>query len=104
LSKEYRNIRSLAKEYANVFPAPQRSARKAEHYARAWRQVEPFEEMGFITSAHRRPQFEHLVPFLENVRDIRKADRLDSPRDGKGVAINGGILADKMHGVASSTL
>src|SRR5271170_5651772 len=34
-SKEYRNLRHIAKEFANLFPRPIReAARKAEHYAR----------------------------------------------------------------------
>ncbi len=71
-SKEYRNIRHIAKNFANLFPRRlKEAARKAEHYGRAmltggtW-----FEEMGFYyvgpIDGH---NLEHLVPVLENVRD-----------------------------------
>jgi 1-deoxy-D-xylulose-5-phosphate synthase len=71
-SKEYRNLRHIAKEFANIFPRPIReAARKAEHYARGMvTGGTMFEELGFYyvgpIDGH---NLEHLVPVLENVRD-----------------------------------
>ncbi len=104
-SKEYRNIRSLAKEFANIFPRPlKEAARKAEHYARGMVTGGTlFEEMGFYyvgpIDGH---NFEHLVPVLENVRDdpqggpvlihiVTKKGRGYKPAE---------CAPDKMHGVA----
>ncbi len=105
-SKEYRNIRHLAKEFTNIFPRPLKdAARKAEHYARGLVTGGTlFEEMGFYyvgpIDGH---NFEHLVPVLENVRD--------DPQGGpvlihivteKGHGYAPAVEAyDKMHGVAS---
>jgi 1-deoxy-D-xylulose-5-phosphate synthase len=71
-SKEYRNIRHIAKEFANIFPRPLReAARKAEHYGRGMVTGGTFfEELGFYyvgpIDGH---NMEHLIPVLENVRD-----------------------------------
>lgn len=72
-SKEYRNLRHIAKEFANLFPRPIReAARKAEHYARDMVTAggTMFEDLGFYyvgpIDGH---NLEHLVPVLENVRD-----------------------------------
>lgn len=71
-SKEYRNIRHVAKEFANLFPRPlKEAARKAEHYARGMITGGTlFEELGFYyvgpIDGH---NLEHLLPVLENVRD-----------------------------------
>jgi len=71
-SKEYRGLRHIAKEFANLFPRPIReAARKAEHYARGMVTGGTlFEEMGFYyvgpIDGH---NLEHLVPVLENIRD-----------------------------------
>jgi 1-deoxy-D-xylulose-5-phosphate synthase len=71
-SKEYRGLRSLAKEFARIFPRPiKESARKAEHYARGMVTGGTlFEEMGFYyvgpIDGH---NLEHLIPVLENLRD-----------------------------------
>jgi 1-deoxy-D-xylulose-5-phosphate synthase len=71
-SKEYRNIRHVAKEFANLFPRPIReAARKAEHYARGMVTGGTlFEELGFYyvgpIDGH---NLEQLLPVLENVRD-----------------------------------
>lgn len=71
-SKEYRGLRHVAKEFANLFPRPIReAARKAEHYARGMVTGGGlFEELGFYyvgpIDGH---NLEHLVPVLENVRD-----------------------------------
>jgi 1-deoxy-D-xylulose-5-phosphate synthase len=71
-SKEYRNIRHMAKEFAKLFPRPiKEAARKAEHYARGLMTGGTlFEELGFYyigpIDGH---NLEHLLPVLENVRD-----------------------------------
>lgn len=71
-SKEYRGLRHIAKEFANLFPRPiKEAARKAEHYARGMVTGGTlFEELGFYyigpIDGH---NLEHLVPVLENVRD-----------------------------------
>lgn len=71
-SKEYRKIRHIAKEFANLFPRPlKETARKAEHYARGMITGGTlFEELGFYyvgpIDGH---NLEHLLPVLENVRD-----------------------------------
>ncbi len=71
-SKEYRSIRHMAKEFANLFPRPLKDmARKAEHYARGMITGGTlFEELGFYyvgpIDGH---NLEHLIPVLENVRD-----------------------------------
>ena len=71
-SKEYRGLRHIAKEFANLFPRRLKEvARKAEHYARGMVTGGTlFEEMGFYyvgpIDGH---NLEHLVPVLENVRD-----------------------------------
>lgn len=105
-SKEYRNIRHMAKEFADIFPRPLKDvARKAEHYARGLVTGGTlFEEMGFYyvgpIDGH---NFDHLVPVLENVRD--------DPQGGpvlihivteKGHGYEPATKAsDRMHGVAS---
>jgi len=71
-SKEYRGLRSIAKEFAKLFPRRlTEAARKAEHYARGMVTGGTlFEELGFYyvgpIDGH---NLEHLVPVLENVRD-----------------------------------
>jgi 1-deoxy-D-xylulose-5-phosphate synthase len=71
-SKEYRGLRHVAKEFANLFPRRlKEAARKAEHYARGMVTGGTlFEELGFYyvgpIDGH---NLEHLVPVLENVRD-----------------------------------
>ena len=104
-SKEYRNIRHLAKEFTNIFPRPlKEAARKAEHYARGMVTGGTlFEEMGFYyvgpIDGH---NFEHLIPVLENVRDDKKGGPVlihIVTEKGRGYAP--AIAApDKMHGVA----
>ncbi len=104
-SKEYRNLRHLAKEFANIFPRPiKEAARKAEHYARGMVTGGTlFEEMGFYyvgpIDGH---NFDHLIPVLENVRD----DPQGGPvlihivtQKGRGYA-PAECAPDKMHGVA----
>jgi 1-deoxy-D-xylulose-5-phosphate synthase len=71
-SKEYRGLRSVAKEFAKLFPRRlTEAARKAEHYARGMVTGGTlFEEFGFYyvgpIDGH---NLEHLVPVLENIRD-----------------------------------
>lgn len=71
-SKEYRGLRSVAKEFAKLFPRRlTEAARKAEHYARGLVTGGTlFEELGFYyvgpIDGH---NLDHLVPVLENVRD-----------------------------------
>jgi len=105
-SKEYRNLRHLAKSFTDVFPRPlKEAARKAEHYARGLVTGGTlFEEMGFYyvgpIDGH---NFEHLIPVLENVRD--------DPQGGpvlihivteKGHGYEPAVKSsDRMHGVAS---
>ncbi|MDD3181436.1 MAG: 1-deoxy-D-xylulose-5-phosphate synthase [Alphaproteobacteria bacterium] len=104
-SKEYRNIRHMAKEFANIFPRPlKEAARKAEHYARGMVTGGTlFEEMGFYyvgpIDGH---NFEHLVPVLENVRDDPKGGPVlihIVTEKGRGYA-PAVAAPDKMHGVA----
>lgn len=104
-SKEYRNIRHLAKEFANIFPRPlKEAARKAEHYARGMVTGGTlFEEMGFYyvgpIDGH---NFEHLIPVLENVRDDKKGGPVlihIVTEKGRGYA-PAVAAPDKMHGVA----
>ncbi len=103
-SREYRNLRHIAKEFADIFPRPiKEAARKAEHYARGLVTGGTlFEEMGFYyvgpIDGH---NFEHLVPVLENVRD----DPQGGPvlihivtQKGRGYA-PAECAPDKMHGV-----
>ncbi|MGE4351047.1 MAG: 1-deoxy-D-xylulose-5-phosphate synthase [Bdellovibrionales bacterium] len=104
-SKEYRNIRHMAKEFANIFPRPlKEAARKAEHYARGMVTGGTlFEEMGFYyigpIDGH---NFEHLVPVLENVRDDPKGGPVlihIVTEKGRGYA-PAEAAPDKMHGVS----
>ena len=91
-SKEYRNIRHIAKEFASMFPRPLRdAARKAEHYARGMVTGGTlFEELGFYyvgpIDGH---NLEHLVPVLENVRD-----------DPQGGPVLIHVVTEKGHGYA----
>ena len=104
-SKEYRNIRHLAKEFADIFPRPlKEAARKAEHYARGMVTGGTlFEEMGFYyvgpIDGH---NFEHLVPVLENVRDDPKGGPVlihIVTEKGRGYA-PAECAPDKLHAVA----
>ena len=91
-SKEYRNIRHMAKEFANLFPRPlKEAARKAEHYARGMITGGTlFEELGFYyvgpIDGHNLDQ---LIPVLENVRD-----------DPQGGPILIHVITEKGHGYA----
>ena len=91
-SREYRGLRSLAKEFAKIFPRPiKEAARRAEHYARGFVTGGTlFEEMGFYyvgpIDGH---NLEHLVPVLENVRD-----------DPEGGPVLIHVVTEKGHGYA----
>ncbi len=91
-SKEYRGLRHIAKEFANLFPRPlKEAARKAEHYARGMVTGGTlFEEMGFYyvgpIDGH---NLDHLVPVLENIRDDKQ---------GGPVLIH--VVTEKGHGYA----
>ncbi|MBI1273390.1 MAG: 1-deoxy-D-xylulose-5-phosphate synthase [Alphaproteobacteria bacterium] len=91
-SKEYRNIRHMAKEFAGLFPRPLReAARKAEHYARGMVTGGTlFEELGFYyvgpIDGH---NLDHLLPVLENVRD-----------DPQGGPVLIHVVTEKGHGYA----
>src|SRR5580698_3360297 len=91
-SREYRNLRHIAKNFANLFPRRLKEvARKAEHYGRGmltggtW-----FEELGFYyvgpIDGH---NLDHLVPVLENVRD-----------DPQGGPVLVHVVTQKGHGYA----
>jgi len=104
-SREYRNLRHIAKEFSKIFPRPiKEAARKAEHYARGLVTGGTlFEELGFYyvgpIDGH---NFDHLIPVLENVRD----DLQGGPvlihvvtEKGRGYA-PAEKAADKLHAVA----
>lgn len=103
-SREYRSIRHVAKEFAEIFPRPlKEAARKAEHYARGMVTGGTlFEEMGFYyvgpIDGH---NFEHLIPVLENVRDDPKGGPVlihIVTQKGRGYK-PAECAPDKMHGV-----
>ncbi len=89
-SKEYRGLRSVAKEFGKLFPRRlTEAARKAEHYARGMVTGGTlFEEFGFYyvgpIDGH---NLEHLVPVLENIRD-----------DPQGGPVLIHIVTEKGHG------
>ncbi len=91
-SKEYRGIRSVAKEFGKLFPRRlTEAARKAEHYARGFvTGGSLFEELGFYyvgpIDGH---NMEHLVPVLENIRD-----------DPEGGPVLIHVVTQKGHGYA----
>jgi len=91
-SKEYRSLRHIAKEFANLFPRRiKEAAHKAERYARGMVTGGTlFEELGFYyvgpIDGH---NLEHLVPVLENVRD-----------DPQGGPVLIHVVTQKGHGYA----
>jgi len=104
-SKQYRGLRDLGKQVANVLPRPLReAAARAEEYARGMVTGGTlFEEMGFYyvgpIDGH---NLDHLLPVLENVRD----DKGTGPvlihcvtQKGRGYA-PAEASADKLHAVA----
>jgi 1-deoxy-D-xylulose-5-phosphate synthase len=91
-SKEYRGLRHIAKEFANLFPRRlKQAAKKAESYARGMVTGGTlFEELGFYyvgpIDGH---NLEHLLPVLENVRD-----------DPEGGPVLIHVVTQKGHGYA----
>lgn len=91
-SKEYRNLRHIAKEFAKIFPRRiKEAAHKVERYARGMVTGGTlFEELGFYyvgpIDGH---NLEHLVPVLENVRD-----------DPQGGPVLIHVVTQKGHGYA----
>jgi 1-deoxy-D-xylulose-5-phosphate synthase len=102
-SKEYRGIRKLGKKIASIFPRfMNERARRAEHYARGLAVGGTlFEELGFYyvgpIDGH---NLDHLIPVLENVRDMKNGPVLIHAvtKKGKGYA-PAEASADKYHGV-----
>ena len=102
-SRPYRGIRRLAKRIAHYLPRGMEvSARRAEHYARGMVTGGTlFEELGFYyvgpIDGH---NLDHLIPVLENVRDMKNGPILVHvvTQKGKGYA-PAEASADKYHGV-----
>ncbi|MDE2134605.1 MAG: 1-deoxy-D-xylulose-5-phosphate synthase [Alphaproteobacteria bacterium] len=102
-SRPYRGIRSLAKRVAHHLPRPlEIGARRVEEYARGMVTGGTlFEELGFYyvgpIDGH---NLDHLIPVLENVRDMRNGPILVHvvTKKGKGYA-PAEASADKYHGV-----
>src|SRR5690242_4075368 len=102
-SKEYRGLRKLGKKIASIFPQFMKErARRAEHYARGLAVGGTlFDELGFYyvgpIDGH---NLDHLIPVLENVRDMKNGPILVHvvTQKGKGYA-PAEASADKYHGV-----
>ena len=102
-SKEYRGIRKLGKRVAATLPRFMKErARRAEHYARGLAVGGTlFDELGFYyvgpIDGH---NLDHLIPVLENVRDMKNGPVLVHvvTKKGKGYA-PAEASADKYHGV-----
>ena len=99
----YQSARKLGKAVAEILPKPMReAARKAEEYARGMATGGTlFEELGFYyvgpIDGH---NLDHLVPILENVRQIKDRPVLVHvvTQKGKGY-VHAEAAADKYHGV-----
>jgi 1-deoxy-D-xylulose-5-phosphate synthase len=102
-SKEYRGLRKLGKKIASIMPRfIKERARRAEHYARGLAVGGTlFDELGFYyvgpIDGH---NLDHLIPVLENVRDMKNGPVLIHAvtKKGKGYA-PAEASADKYHGV-----
>src|SRR6185312_8985540 len=102
-SKEYRGLRKLGKKAASIMPRFIKDrARRAEHYARGLAVGGTlFDELGFYyvgpIDGH---NLDHLIPVLENVRDMKNGPVLIHAvtKKGKGYA-PAEASADKYHGV-----
>src|SRR5690348_7112035 len=102
-SKEYRGLRKLGKKAASIMPPFIKvRARRAEHYARGLAVGGTlFDELGFYyvgpIDGH---NLDHLIPVLENVRDMENGPVLVHvvTKKGKGYA-PAEASADKYHGV-----
>ncbi|HEY0283000.1 MAG TPA: 1-deoxy-D-xylulose-5-phosphate synthase, partial [Rhizomicrobium sp.] len=102
-SRPYRGIRALAKRLARYLPRPMEiSARRAEHYARGMVTGGTlFEELGFYyvgpIDGH---NLDHLIPVLENVRDMKNGPILVHVVTKKGKGYPPAEASDdKYHGV-----
>src|ERR1700748_2682110 len=102
-SRPYRGLRNLGKKIASVLPRPMKiAAGRAEEYARGMVTGGTlFEELGFYyvgpIDGH---NLDHLIPVLENVRDMKTGPVLIHvvTKKGKGYA-PAEASADKYHGV-----
>ncbi|MBV8800929.1 MAG: 1-deoxy-D-xylulose-5-phosphate synthase [Alphaproteobacteria bacterium] len=102
-SKEYRGLRKIGKRLTSVMPRfLKERARRAEHYARGLAVGGTlFDELGFYyvgpIDGH---NLDHLIPVLENVRDMKNGPVLIHAvtKKGKGYA-PAEASADKYHGV-----
>jgi len=103
-SPPYRGIRRVGKKVASILPRFfEERARRAEHYARgiAVGGGTMFDELGFYyvgpIDGH---NLDHLIPVLENVRDVKNGPVLVHvvTQKGKGYA-PAEASADKYHGV-----
>jgi len=103
-SPPYRGIRKMGKKVASILPRFfEERARQAEHYARgiAVGGGTMFDELGFYyvgpIDGH---NLDHLIPVLENVRDVKNGPVLVHvvTKKGKGYA-PAEASADKYHGV-----
>ncbi len=103
-SRPYRGLRDIGKRIASILPRPMKvGARRAEEYARGMVTGGTlFEELGFYyvgpIDGH---NLDHLIPVLENVRDMKNGPVLIHvvTKKGKGYA-PAEASADKYHGVA----
>jgi len=103
-SRTYRGMRNFLKRASMHFPKLfQVAARRAEEYARGfWMGGTLFEEMGFYyvgpIDGH---NLDHLIPVLENVRDVDRGAVLVHvvTQKGKGYA-PAEASSDKFHGVS----
>jgi 1-deoxy-D-xylulose-5-phosphate synthase len=102
-SRTYKGVRHALKRVASHLPRPFRvSAKRAEEYARGfWMGGTLFEELGFFyvgpVDGH---NLDHLIPVLENVRDLDNGPVLVHvvTQKGKGYA-PAEASSDKYHGV-----
>ncbi|HXC53922.1 MAG TPA: 1-deoxy-D-xylulose-5-phosphate synthase [Rhizomicrobium sp.] len=102
-SRSYRGLRNIGKKIASVLPRPMKvGAQRAEEYARGMVTGGTlFEELGFYyvgpIDGH---NLDHLIPVLENVRDMKTGPILIHvvTKKGKGYA-PAEASADKYHGV-----
>lgn len=103
-SRSFLSLRDIAKQVVNIFPKSIRStARRAEEYARGMAMGGTlFEELGFYyvgpIDGH---NLEHLLPVLQNVKDVQSGPILVHvvTQKGKGYA-PAEAAADKYHGVS----
>jgi 1-deoxy-D-xylulose-5-phosphate synthase len=103
-SRSFLNLRDVAKQVVNIFPKSIRStARRAEEYARGLATGGTlFEEMGFYyvgpIDGH---NLEHLLPVLQNVKEVQNGPILVHVVTQKGKGYGPAEeAADKYHGVS----